>query len=185
MTIEVTEQVLAPTRTDRDAHIQESQEKVIERLSADPSKAVKTLAMSGSVDDGLACRVTQGPHSAVMDMGIAMGGEARGPSPGFFGRAGIVGCVAIATKMTAAREGLEFRSVHVDLEMDSDDLAIFGLGGKKAAPLQTRITIRVDTDEPVDAVASLIERVLDADPWFLALRDPQAVSVRWQKVQPR
>lgn len=181
MTIAVNERVQTPSKTDWDTHIQESQKNVIERLSANPEKAVTTLAMSGSVEDGLACSVTQGSHSAVMDMGIAMGGEARGPSPGFFARAGIVGCVAIATKMTAAREGLELRSVHVDLEMDSDNLAVFGLGGKKAAPLKTRISIQIDTDEPADAVSGLVERVLDADPWYLALRDPQAVSVMWQK----
>ncbi|WP_299827671.1 OsmC family protein [uncultured Roseobacter sp.] len=181
MTIAGPEQVRTPSKTDRDALIQLSQANVIERLSANPEKAVTTLAMSGSIDDGLVCSVTQGSHSAVMDMGIAMGGEARGPSPGFFGRAGIVGCVAIATKMTAAREGLEFRSVHVDLEMDSDDLAIFGLGSRKAAPLQTRIMIQIETDEPADAVSGLVERVLNADPWYLALRDPQTVSVKWQK----
>lgn len=181
MTIVTTRNLSKQGQTDRDGHIRSSQKQVMDRLSADPEKAVVTLAMSGTVDDGLACHVTQGKHRATMDMGAAMGGEARGPSPGFFARAGIVGCVAIATRMAAAREGLVFRSVQVDLEMESDDLALFGLGGGNAGPLETRITLRIDTEEPDDVVSDLVNRVLEMDPWFLALRDPQKVSVAWRR----
>ncbi|MDV7145738.1 OsmC family protein [Tropicimonas sp. TH_r6] len=180
MTIALTGPRNPVPQAERDAHVRSCQEKVIQRLSTDPDRAVTTSTMSGTVGDGVACTVTQGRHSAVMDMGPAMGGEERGPSPGFFARAGIVGCVAIALKLAAAREGLTFRSVDIDLETTSDDLAIFGLGGGRAAPLETRITIHIDTDEPDDSVSDLIERVLEMDTWFLALRDPQNVSVAWQ-----
>ena len=181
MTLTINKNLSNLTQTERDAHIRASQNQVIERLSSNPAKAVTTLSMSGTADDGLTCRVQQGRHTALMDMGAAMGGEARGPSPGFHARAGIVGCVAIATKMAAAREGLAFRSVLVDLEMDSDDLAIFGLGGMNAAPIETRITIHIDTDEPEPVVADLVGRVLEMDPWFLALRDAQEVRINWQR----
>lgn len=119
-----------------------------------------------------------------MDMGPAMGGEATAPSPGFFAKAGLVGCLAIATKMTAARAGLNVRSVHVDVETDSDALAIFGMGGGNAAPLDTRIMIAIDSDEPDARINALVDQVLTIDTWFLALRDAQPVTINWERLAP-
>lgn len=159
----------------RDVRIRDAQNLVIERLQASPEAARSTITSRGRVEDGLTCTVTQGKFSAVMDLGPAMGGDAAGPSPGFFGRAGVVGCVAIATKMTAAREGLVLRKVDVEVETDFDDLALFGLGSSTAAPTETRVTVIIDSDEDAATLSSLVERVLEMDPWFLALRDRQRV----------
>jgi uncharacterized OsmC-like protein len=161
--------------TARDRQIRESQIGVIERLQASPDAARSTITSRGRVEEGIACTVTQGRFSAVMDLGPAMGGDAAGPSPGFFARAGVVGCVAISTKMTAAREGLTLRSVDVEVETDFDDLALFGLGGPTAAPTETRVTVTIDSDENPAALSDLVGRVLEMDPWFLALRDRQRV----------
>lgn len=168
-------------QNERDAQIQICQNQVISYLSANKDQSTSTSKIIGSVNDGLKCTVSQGRHQTNMDMGRAMGGDGTAPPPGFFAKAGLVGCLAIATKMTAAREGLQFRSVDVEIETDSDTLAIFGLGEKKAAPLDTRVKILVDTDEDADIVEDLIERVLTMDTWFLALRDPQSVSVNWER----
>ena len=51
-----------------------------------------------------------------------------------------------------------------------------GLGDNSAAPLETRLAIRVDTDEPEHKVRDLIGRLLTMDPWFLALREAQSVK---------
>ncbi len=104
-----------------------------------------------------------------------MGGGAAGPSPGFFARAAIVGCVAIAVKMLAARRGVAFRTVDVSVEMDSDDAALFGMGTGRAAPLETRIGIDITTDANDSIVRDIVDQALEMDPWFLALRDPQSV----------
>lgn len=157
--------------------IRVAQTKVIERLSADPQAACTTIALTGRVSDGLACTVEQGKLSAVMDMGPAMGGAALGPSPGFFARAAIAGCVAIGVKMTAAREGLDVSAVDVSVETDFDDLALFGLGSGHAAPTETRISLVLVSSEPEQVLADLTDRVLAFDPWFLALRDTQKVMV--------
>ena len=159
--------------TDDNKHIQSSQLAVIKRLEADPDSARNTLRTSGRVTRGLGCTVTQGKFSATMDLGPAMGGQATGPSPGFFARSGIVGCVAIATKMTAAREGLSLDAVDVHIETDFDDLAIFGLGDSSAAPIEVRLNIDIQSDEDPDVIQELVERVLEWDPWYLAIRDAQ------------
>ena len=167
--------------THADEHIRDRQIEVISYLLDNPAKSHSTSTISGIVSDGLQCQVTQGPFEVAMDMSKAMGGDATAPSPGFFAKAGLVGCIAIATKMTAAREGLSVRSVHVEVETDTDTLAIFGKGGGNAAPLDTRIKIKIDSDLPDREIDALIDRVLAIDTWFLALRDAQSVKVHWER----
>jgi len=159
----------------RDAEIRAAQERVIEVFRKKPAAARSSVTASGRVGEGLACRVTQGEHSALIDMPAAVGGGASGPTPGFFIRAGLVGCVAIGIKMTAIRESLALDSVAVDVEMDFDDGALFGVGPNSAAPLETRVIVRIATAEPWERVVAMAERALAADPYFLALRDAQKV----------
>ncbi len=51
-----------------------------------------------------------------------------------------------------------------------------GLGTANAAPLETRLAIRIKTILPEPEVSALIEKALAMDPWFLALRDAQSVK---------
>lgn len=155
--------------------VRAAQTRVIDRMRADPEAACSTLVTTGRIDEGLACRVTQGRHSATLDLGPGMGGDAAGPSPGFFARAAVVGCVGIGVKMMAAREGLAFRAVDVSVECDFDDSALMGVSLRSAAPLESRIRIAIDTDADPAAVDALVERALAVDPWYLALRDAQIV----------
>ena len=71
-----------------------------------------------------------------------------------------------------------FRSVEVTVETDFDDSALFGLGTATAAPIETRISIAVESDEYETRVREIVDRALAMDPWFLALRDPQKVIAR-------
>ena len=105
-----------------------------------------------------------------------LGGDGSAPTPGFFIRAGLIGCVAIGIKMTAAREGVPLESVDVDVEMDFDDAASLGLGDNSAAPLETRLTIALKSTAPWAVVEGMARRALTADPYYLALKDPQRVN---------
>lgn len=161
---------------DRDATIRAAQERVIAVFKKRPQTAFSSIGASGHIGEGLRCTVRQGGHRAVMDMGVMLGGEDGEPTPGFFIRAGLVGCVAIGIKLTAAREGIALTSVDVDVDMDFDDGAMFGLGGNTPAPMETRLVIRLATDAPWQAVTAMVERALEADPYFRALRDAQSVK---------
>jgi uncharacterized OsmC-like protein len=175
----MTQQLTVSTdHTDRDLQIRIAQAAVIARMQSDIAKARSTLVTQGRVDEGLACRVTQGRFETVCDLGKAMGGNCEGPSPGFFARAAIAGCVAMAVKMLAARNGVRFDAVDVSVEMDFDDAALFGLGSGSAGPLETRIGIDISTDTPESAVRKIVDQALEWDPWYLALRNPQQVSTR-------
>ncbi|MCV2880403.1 OsmC family protein [Actibacterium sp. XHP0104] len=169
---------LAPQTSDRDRAIQAAQIKAIARMQSTPADANSTITTVGRVTEGLTCHVQQGKFTATTDLGRGMGGDAAGPSPGFYARTAIAGCVAIAVKMLAARTGHVFDSVEVTVETDFDDLALFGLGCGAAAPLQTRVTIAVDSPEPRETVEALVAQALEMDPWYLALRDAQNVTPR-------
>ena len=84
--------------------------------------------------------------------------------------------------MTAIRLGIELRSVNVVVDMDFDDSAILGMGKASAAPLRTGVTIRLDSDADRETLEALVEKALAADPYYLALRDPQIVETRIEMV---
>ncbi|SDL04271.1 OsmC family protein [Aliiruegeria lutimaris] len=124
----------------RDRVIRKAQTAVIERIRADPVRARSTIRTTSHVGEGLACEVTQGPFSATLDLGKGTGSDAAGSSPGFFARAAIAGCVAIAVKMLAARNGVRFDNIDVAIETDFDDAALFGIDDGNAASVRTRVS---------------------------------------------
>jgi uncharacterized OsmC-like protein len=162
----------------RDAHIRAAQERVAAVFRSKPKAAFSSSRASGHLGEGLICKVRQDGHEAVMDMSKVIGGDDTAPTPGFFIRAGLIGCVAIGIKMTAAREAIALDAIDVDIEMDFDDGAMIGVGTNSAAPLETRFIITLQSSAPWDKVTAMVGRALDADPYFLALKDAQSVTSR-------
>ena len=160
----------------KDSRIRDAQNRVIDVFKKKQKMALSTNHATASIKDGLKCTFTQGEFSAVMDMPEIMGGDASGPTPGFFARAGIAGCVSMGIKQAAVMAGMVFDTVNVDIETDFDDGAAMGLGMASAAPLETRLVIRINTSLSEPEVSALIEKALSMDPWFLALRDAQRVK---------
>ncbi|HXZ17193.1 MAG TPA: OsmC family protein [Roseiarcus sp.] len=161
---------------DRDDDIRSAQERALSIFKQKPSAALSSAKASGHLDEGLHCTVSSGQLDVRMDVPKALGGDGSAPTPGFFVRAGLIGCVAIGIKMTAAREGVRLESVDVDVEMDFDDGAMLGLGDNTAAPLETRLTITLKSPSPWAAVEEMARRALAADPYYLAFRDAQRVN---------
>ena len=161
---------------ENDSKIRDSIRRVIDVFEKRPETGRSSIAATAVISDGLRVDFTQGEHSAVMDLPETMGGEGIGPTPGFFGRAGIAGCVAMGIKQAAILAELVFDNITVDIENDFDDGAVYGMGTCSAAPLETRLAIRIQTAVPEAEVVALVEHVLQRDPWFLALRDAQVVK---------
>ncbi len=163
---------------DRNTKGQKAQQKTIATYSARPDLAQDTSSGTASIGEGLTCTYRQGDDELVMDMGEALGGDGTAPTPGLFARASIAGCVAIGIKMTAMRDGVTLKGVHVDLEQDFDSRGLMGFNDIPATPLDTRLNIRIDSDEPLEKIEATINRALTCDPWFLSFRDAQNVSTR-------
>ena len=148
-----------------------------------PKVAQSTSSIKAMVEDGLTCRITDGSHEVIADLPEVMGGNDAGPTPGYFARAGIAGCISIGIKMMAARAGHDFRSIRVGVETDFDDRATYGLCAGPAAPIDTRVKIEVESDLGEDELRAFIEDVLEHDAWFLALRDNQSVNTHITGIQ--
>lgn len=161
---------------DLNTHARDAQLRAIAIFAKRPERAHEINRGYAEIHGGLRCIFQQDGQSLTLDMPSAIGGTAKGPSPGYFARAAICGCLAIGIKMTAVRENLRLDSVNVGIEQDWDNRGVLGMGGTSAVPSDTRITIQVTSPEPENAIKAMIHRALDIDPWFLAYRDPQPIS---------
>ena len=78
--------------------------------------------------------------------------------------------------MAAQRAGLTLRKRHRRPRNGFRRRRHVGIGEQTAAPLETRLAIRLDFDAPAAALEALVEQALAIDPYYLALRDPQVVK---------
>lgn len=161
---------------DRNTHAREAQLRAISIYTQRPERAQVVHRGAAAVRDGLSCTYEQDGHRLTLDMPNAIGGSDEGPTPGYFGRAAICGCLAIGIKMTAAREGLSLDAVNVGIEQDWDNRGVLAMEGASPVPSDTRIAIEIRSPEAEDKVSEMVDRALANDPWFLAYRDAQPVS---------
>jgi uncharacterized OsmC-like protein len=161
---------------DRNHTIKVALDRLVDAYKQRPSFAESTASVTARVEDGLTCTISDDHHTVISDLPEIMGGENAGPTPGFYARAGIAGCVSIGIKMMAARAGHDFRKVSVDVEMDFDDRPVYGLCAGSAAPLETRVKVDVECDLLEDDASAFILDVLEHDTFFLGLRDAQSVK---------
>lgn len=166
----------------QEEEIRRAQKRVMSVFGRRPEAALSHSQVEATVSDGLVCHVTDGEQTAVLDMPTPVGGTEAGPTPGFHARVAVSGCIAIGIKMTAVRLGVELQAVNVIVEMDFDDSALFGMGNASAAPLKSRVKIRLESNAEPDRLNDLVEIALAADPFFLALRDAQDVATQIEVV---
>jgi len=162
----------------RNEQIRIAVERVSDVFRKKPSAALNTKRASGTVEHGLVCHARQDGYTATMDMPEPIGGEGSAPSPGFHIRVGLVGCIAIGVKLTAAREGLDIDRIDVEVEMDFDDAAMIGVSDNTAAPLEMRITISIESAAPWKDVEAMVGRALERDPYFIAFREAQPMKTK-------
>lgn len=141
-----------------------------------PSEAQYTDKASLRLDDGFRCTFNQDDTSFVIDLPPELGGAGAGPTPGYFGRAAIMSCVAIGIKTTAIRHGISICSIDIRLEMDWDDRGAFGVDGISAASQDLRLGIEVASTCPESKIADVVAEALAHDPWFLNYVEAQKAS---------
>jgi uncharacterized OsmC-like protein len=133
-------------------------ERVRNTLRQKPSFGLGTGVSKASVTDGLTCMVQEGNWKLVADMPEQAGGNAKGPTPGVYGRAALASCLAIGYAMRAAEHGIQFSRLEVEVQADYDDGALFGTSpGTFPGYLDIRYTVTVDSE----ATEEEIIRVLD------------------------
>lgn len=162
--------------TKRDNAIKTALERVMTTFEKRPAAAQKLQKASLRLEDGLVCNFKQGDHTLVLDQPSPMGGEGKGPTPGFFGRAAIAGCLAQGIKMTAARREVPISAITIDLEQDVDGRGVFAMDGIYAGALDLRVVIGIESEAPRDVIQSVIDDTIETDTWLLNYRDAQKLS---------
>ena len=104
----------------RDEQVREALERNARAVSARRSVGTGTARTKAVLGPGLECTVTEGPHAFTVAMTEKYGGTGQGPNPGVFGRAALASCIAITYGMWAARLGVPFESLEVNVEADYD-----------------------------------------------------------------
>ena len=166
----------ATTLPNRDVVIKAALDRLVGVYQRRPDMARSTSRTTGRIEAGTSCAITDGVDTVVSDMPEIMGGDGAGPTPGFFARAGIIGCVAIALKNAAAQAEIPIDAVDVSVETDFDDRAGYGMIEGTNAPRETRVEITLTSDAPESVLRRLVDEVLLHDTWFAALRDAQVVK---------
>lgn len=161
---------------DNDAHL--AQQKVIELFKETPEAALSTVTVTASISDGFLCTVKEEEHELKMDLPPVIGGGNEAPGPGVFARAALAGCILQVLKLTAVRKGIKLKDAELELEVDFDDSAMFGMSENTSPVLRSRIVVSADAGIPAAELTKLVHESLEMDPYFRAWRDEQEVSVR-------
>ena len=103
-----------------DDQIREALERNVRAVSTRSNIGRGTAAAKAVLRPSLDCTVTEGPHAFNVAMTPKYGGTGNGPNPGVLGRAALASCLAITYGMWAARLGVPFDSLEVDLQADYD-----------------------------------------------------------------
>ena len=110
-----------------DEQVRESLERSVKAVAARGNAGGGVAATKAVLRPGLDCTVTEGAHSLKLAMSPKYGGTGDGPNPGVLGRAALASCLAIAYGMWAARLGVPFDSVEVDVEAEYDVRGLLGM----------------------------------------------------------
>ena len=123
-----------------------------------PDSAVITLKASGSLGEGITCRVETG--KALVEAGLhpATGGNGLSACSGDMLLEALVACAGVTLNAVATSLGIPLRGGEVHAEGDLDFRGTLGVA--KDAPVgfaQSRLHFDLDTDAPPEQVAKLVE----------------------------
>ncbi|MDR6558821.1 putative OsmC-like protein [Arthrobacter pascens] len=123
-------------------------------LNDRPEKACSRDSKATAVlEEGLRVRV-EGPHgwSLVTDMAPGVGGKGSAPTPGWMLRSASAACLVSLIAMRAAEEGVDLSLLEVEVDSESDNRGLLGLGDDiPAGPLGLRTLVRVAAADVDDA----------------------------------
>jgi uncharacterized OsmC-like protein len=163
------------------AEIKEQIGNAVRYLTEHPDEARYTDSVArATLGDALRVEV-EGPDGLriTTDMPSAIGGLQAEPSPGWLYRAAMASCVASTVAMEAAREGVDLRSLQVEVDSESDDRGILGMDeAVPAGQLSTRVRVTIEADGVAEArLREIVERGASRCPSYDATKRAVDVSL--------
>lgn len=159
----------------------------VSRLEANPGEG--RLTLRGITDWNGGAHSTSLFRNFVIpaDEAVKAGGTNRGPGPSELVLAALGACITVGIAYSAAEEGIDLRSVELDVEGDIDlagffkrDLSTDARPGFSAI----RVTVRVDADAEPERIAAVVRRGQERSPVLGTLSRPVPVTVRLEQEVP-
>lgn len=120
---------------------------LLDRLAAEPQRAVRSYSAHTELGTGLRCEVSTGDHSFVIDERPSIGGTHEGSSPIEAVLGVLAACQAITYRVWAAKLGVALDHVSVTVDGDIDLNGFFGLNDEARAGF-TAIRVNVELRGP-------------------------------------
>jgi uncharacterized OsmC-like protein len=131
---------------------------LLDRLRAEPHRAVRSYSASTELTDGLRCDVVTGEHTIVIDERPSIGGTHEGASPIEAVLGVLAACQAITYRTWAAKLGVAVDRVAVTVDGDIDLNGFFGLDdAARAGFTAIRVTVAIDGPESPDRYRELAD----------------------------
>jgi len=150
----------------------------------EPELGVGTETSVISVVDGLRCEIRDGDWSLSVDMPEAAGGSGSAPTPGVLGRAALGSCLALTYMMWASKEGIDIQSLHVEVQADFDDGAMFGTSDAAPGYSEVRYAVKIQSGSDEAAIIRLLDEAERHSPYLDVFTRPQRVVRRIEITTP-
>lgn len=115
----------------------------VKALTLKPALGFGRKTSTAKITNGLCCEITEGDWTLKTDMPTQIGGSARAPSPGVFGRAALGGCLATGYMMWASNLDIVIDSLEIKIETDFDDGGMFGSSDSFAGYSEVRYSVKI------------------------------------------
>lgn len=141
-------------RTDR---IKDTFERNGRALAMRPSVGLGTARTTITMRDGLTCDVEDGAWTLRVDMSQKSGGDGRAPDPGVYGRTALGSCLAIGYTLWAAKRGITFSKLAIEVQADYNSGAFHGVADEPAGYRQMRYIVTVESNAPKADVLAVLD----------------------------
>ena len=152
-------------------------ERAVKAMQDRPAIAEATIRNSAHLDDGLGCACTEGDWRLDLDLPKSIGGEHNGPTPGVYVRSALTACIAMGIKLFACRYDVPVEAVDVDLTVEADFRADFGIGDVPPGYKSFAVEISVTSSADPAIVEKLVADSLACSPLLALHVSPQTVDV--------
>ena len=129
-----------------------------ERYTSDPDSAVITLSATGTIGEGVTCKVETGGKIAEAELHPLTGGDGMSLCSGDMLLEALVACAGVTLNAVATAIEVDLRDASVTAEGDLDFRGTLGVS--KEAPVgfsNIRLTFDLDTDAPREQLDTLIK----------------------------
>ena len=141
-------------------------ERNAQAIAARPSVGRGTATTRVRLRDGLTCDVEDGKWKLTVDMSAKSGGDGRAPDPGVYGRTALGACLAISYQLWAAKLGVVFSRLEIDVQADYDSGGYHGVADVPAGYRQVRYIVSVESDAPEADVLNVLDQADAHSPYL-------------------